>query len=162
MAPQVADYINALIEGGEAKLVVFAWHIQVLDILEAGLAERGWIRVDGRDGAGSVSLLRYRSLSMTRLRKSSWETFSLWVRVRMVLQHVASHGLLAEADWIHGNNEQCADRLDRGGQRSKVQFDIFVAPGSIGEKVLAVALRDARVTTKALDRLPTDAVQFAD
>jgi SNF2 family DNA or RNA helicase len=68
------------------------------------------------------------------------------------LQDVCSHALLAEADWTHGNNVQCFDRLDRGGQRAQVQGDIFVAPGSIAEKVLASALRKAQVTFKALDR----------
>ena len=72
------------------------------------------------------------------------------------LQHVACHGLMAEADWTHGNNEQCADRLDRGGQTRTVQFDIFVAPGSLSEKVLAASLRDAAITEKALDRRVDD------
>ena len=135
MAPQVADYINALIEGGEEKLVVFAWHIQVLDILEAGLAEHGVIRVDGRDGAKRKYTKVQEFINDPTKKIILGNVLSLGTGTDG-LQHVASHGLLAEADWIHGNNEQCADRLDRGGQRSKVQFDIFVAPGSIVRKSL--------------------------
>jgi SNF2 family DNA or RNA helicase len=44
------------------------------------------------------------------------------------------------------------DRLDRGGQKQTVQADIFVAPNSLAEKVLAVALRKLSTTNRALDR----------
>src|ERR1700678_2373962 len=47
MAPQVADYIEMLLDGGEEKLVVFAWHIEVLNLLEQKLSKYGTIRVDG-------------------------------------------------------------------------------------------------------------------
>jgi SNF2 family DNA or RNA helicase len=161
MAPQVAEYIAMLVEAGEEKLVLFAWHVAVLDILEGELEKYGVIRVDGRDGARR----KYRKVQEFINDQSKQiilgNVLSLGTGTDG-LQSVASHGLLAEADWIHGNNEQCADRLDRGGQRAKVQFDIFVAPGSIAEKVLAVALSDARVIAKTLDRKATDVVQFAD
>ncbi len=160
MAPQVANYIDALFDQGEEKLVVFAWHVDVLDILEAKLAKRGVVRVDGRDGAKAKYRKVQEFINDPRKQVILGNVLSLGTGTDG-LQSVASHGLLAEASWIHGDNEQCADRLDRGGQREKVQFDIFVAPGSIAEKVLAVALQDARTVTKVLDRRPTDAVQFA-
>jgi SNF2 family DNA or RNA helicase len=68
------------------------------------------------------------------------------------LQQVCSHALLAEPDWVHGNNEQAFDRLDRGGQTRTVLGEIFVAPGSISERVLGSALRKGHLTNKALDR----------
>jgi SWI/SNF-related matrix-associated actin-dependent regulator 1 of chromatin subfamily A len=158
MAPQVATYIHELVQGGEEKLVVFAWHTTVLDILVERLNSHGVIRVDGSDGARA----KYRKVQefIDDLSKKIiiGNVLSLGTGTDG-LQRVCSHGLLAEADWIHGNNEQCADRLDRGGQRSKVQFDIFVAPGSIAEKVLAVALRDAQTTEKCLDIRPDAALK---
>lgn len=159
MAPQVGNYVAALLDGGEEKLVLFAWHIQVLDMLEERLSEYGVIRVDGSDGAKRKYTKVQEFINDPDKRIILGNVLSLGTGTDG-LQHVSNHGLLAEADWIHGNNEQCADRLDRGGQRAKVQFDIFVAPGSISEKVLAVSLQDARITTKCLDRLVTDAIQF--
>lgn len=162
MAPQVAAYVGELVEGGEDKLVVFAWHIDVLNILEEKLKDYGVIRIDGRDGP------KVKDAKVKRFAGDPANNVPPDPRVNILLgnilslgtgtdglQHVSCHALLAEADWTHGNNEQCFDRLDRGGQKRQVQGDIFVAPGSIAEKVLAAALRDAQTTHKVLDRRMT-------
>ena len=67
------------------------------------------------------------------------------------LQDVCNHGLIAEADWVPGNNIQAFDRLDRGGQKSQVQGDIFVAPNSIAAKILASSLLKNQTIHRALD-----------
>ena len=157
MAPQVANYIEALLDSGEEKLVLFAWHVQVLDILEERLNRFGVTRVDGRDGAKRKYNKVQEFINDPAKKIILGNVLSLGTGTDG-LQSVASHGLLAEASWVHGDNEQCADRLDRGGQRAQVQFDIFVAPGSIAERVLAVALMDAKTVEKALDRSVKDVV----
>jgi SWI/SNF-related matrix-associated actin-dependent regulator of chromatin subfamily A-like protein 1 len=157
MAPQVAEYVAMLLDGGETKLTLFAWHIEVLDILCRRLAKYGVIRVDGSDGAKRKYTKVQEFINDPSKQVIIGNVKSLGTGTDG-LQHVSSHGLMAEADWTHGNNEQCADRLDRGGQNETVQFDIFVAPGSIAEKVLAAALRDAEVCDKALDRKVEDGV----
>lgn len=151
MAPQVAEYLRMLVEGGEDKLVVFAWHIEVLDILCGALQRYGLVRVDGRDSAKAKDRKVREFIGEPGTRFILGNVLSLGTGTDG-LQEVCSHALLAEADWVMGNNQQCFDRLDRGGQRMQVQGDIFVAPGSIAEKVLASALRKAQVTYKALDR----------
>jgi len=155
MAPQVAEYVAMLMDCGETKLTLFAWHTSVLDILCARLADCGIIRVDGSDGAKRKYTKVQEFINDPSKQIIIGNVLSLGTGTDG-LQKVSSHGLMAEADWTHGNNEQCADRLDRGGQQQTVQFDIFVAPGSIAEKVLAAALRDAQVTHKALDRKVED------
>ncbi len=160
MAPQVADYVDMLLDGGEDKLVVFAWHIEVMDILEKHLARWGVIRVDGSDGAKRKYTKVQEFINDPKKHIILGNVLSLGTGTDG-LQRVSCHGLMAEADWTHGNNEQCADRLDRGGQSRTVQFDIFVAPGSIAEKVLAAALRDAQITNKALDRRVQDVIGFS-
>jgi len=151
MAPQVADYLDMLIRGAEDKLVVFAWHIEVLDILCAKLGKYGIVRVDGRDSAVAKDRKVRSFIQDPTKHLLLGNVLSLGTGTDG-LQDVANHALLAEADWVHGNNVQCFDRLDRGGQREQVQGDIFVAPGSIAEKVLASALRKAQITHRALDR----------
>ena len=47
MAPEAAKYAEMILEGGEAKLVVFAHHKKVLDILEHALSAYGVCRIDG-------------------------------------------------------------------------------------------------------------------
>ena len=67
------------------------------------------------------------------------------------LQHVCNHAIIAEPDWVPGNNQQAFDRLDRGGQKRQVLGDIFVAPNSFAEKILASALRKGKVINSVLD-----------
>lgn len=151
MAPQIADYVDMLIDGGEDKLVIFAWHIDVLNILEERWAKHGVVRIDGRDsGAGKDRKVR-------QFIKDPSITICLGNTLAMGtgtdgLQEVSCHALICEPDWTPGNNLQAFDRLDRGGQERKVQGDIFVAPNSIAERILASALRKLQTVDKALDK----------
>jgi SNF2 family DNA or RNA helicase len=151
MAPLSAEYCNMLLDGGEEKLVVFGHHIQVLDLLCHELAPWGVVRIDG-------------SLSQQNKQKRVDE-FRLNPRIQVVvgnmqsmgtgtdgLQEVAHRAVFAEPDWVPGTNQQAVDRLDRGGQKVKVQADFLVAPGSFLERILASALRKHQTTDKALDR----------
>lgn len=151
LAPQIADYIDMLIDGGEEKLVVFAYHHEVLDILQKQWMKHQVIRVDGRTSAqnkiNAVELFQAdprRQIFLGQIQACGTGTDGL--------QTVSNHALIAEADWVHGTNEQAFDRLDRGGQNRVVQGDIFVAPNSFSEKILASALRKGQTVYSALDR----------
>lgn len=150
MAPQVASYVDMLLQGGEEKIVLFAWHIEVMNILERALAKWGVTRIDA-------------TISPTR-KQARVDDFIANPAQRVILgntltmgtgtdglQHVAQHALIAEPDWTPGNNIQCFDRLDRYGQQGQVQGDIFVTVGSVAERVLAGALRKLAIIDKALD-----------
>ena len=154
IAPQAAAYIEELIRGGEEKLVVFGWHISVLDILQHKLHGLGLVRVDGATSAAAKDARIKQFVSDPRVRIILGNVLSLGTGTDG-LQHVAAHALIVEGSWVPGENIQCFDRLDRGGQQRQVQGDIFVAPGSILEKVLASALRKLQTTNKVLDRRVT-------
>lgn len=151
MAPQVADYVAMLINGGEEKLVVFAWHKEVMDILEQRLARYGLIRVDGSTSASKKERLCKSFIENPGIQIALGNLLSMGVGTDG-LQLVSSHALIAEPDWTPGNNIQAFDRLDRGGQTRTVQGDIFVAPNSFAERVLGAALRKNQTIHKALDR----------
>ncbi len=151
LAPQVADYIDMLIEGGEEKLVLFAWHIEVLNILEQRLAKHGLVRIDGSTGAKKKDHLITQFIENPGINVCLGNLLSMGTGTDG-LQRVSNHALIAEPSWTPGENVQAFDRLDRGGQMRQVQGDIFVAPNSLAERVLASALRKNQVTHKALDR----------
>ena len=149
-APLVADYVKMALDGGEDKIVLFAWHIEVLNILQERLGRYGVVRVDG-------------STTPTQRKKRS-DDFQSDPSIRVFLgniqsigtgvdglQKVCSHALFAECSWTPGENQQAVDRLDRIGQEGVVQADFLVAPGSLDEKILAAALRKMRETHKVLD-----------
>ncbi len=149
LAPQAADYVATWLDGGEDKIVVFGWHIEVLDILQEKLARYGVLRIDG-------------STSPKR-RQTSVDTFIRDPHMRVMLgniqsmgtgvdglQEVATHCVLAEPSWTPGENQQAVDRLDRGGQKGHVQADFLVAPGSLLEKILVKALEKAQTIHKTI------------
>lgn len=150
MAPPAADYLDTLLESGEEKLVVFAWHHEVMDILEKKLQKWGVLRwVAGANKANDHRKELFINDPTYHVALGNVLTLGTGTDG---LQSVCNHALVVEADWVPGNNIQCFDRLDRGGQTRTVQGDIFVVPGSFAEKILASALRKLQTTHKALDR----------
>lgn len=154
LAPQAVDYARMLLEGGVEKLVLFYWHIEVGDILEAGLHPFGVCRVDGKSTPVVKEARKDQFINDPGYRVMMGNVLSLGTGTDG-LQAVSSYCLIAEPDWVPGNNEQCVQRLDRRGQSQTVNADILVAPGSIAEKVLAQALRKRRVVHNSLDRRAT-------
>lgn len=150
MAPQIADYIDMLLDGGEEKIVLFYWHIAVGDILEKKLRKHGVARIDGSTSSAKRERERTRFARDPKCQVILGNLQAMGVGVDG-LQEVAWHVLLAEPDWVPGANQQAIDRLDRGGQKGQVQADLFVAPGSLAEKILASALRKMGTIHKSLD-----------
>lgn len=151
LAPQVADWVEMLIEGGEDKIVLFAWHHEVMDILERRLEKYGIVRIDGSTGTVRKQRLVDRFIGTPSIQVCLGNIQSMGVGTDG-LQTVSNHALIAEPSWTPGDNIQAFDRLDRGGQKRQVQGDIFVAPGSFAERVLASSLRKLQVVHSALDR----------
>jgi SWI/SNF-related matrix-associated actin-dependent regulator 1 of chromatin subfamily A len=151
IAPQISDYVQMLLDGGDEKLVIFAWHIEVLDILERGLRKNGTVRIDGRTSPAAKDRLVRQFVADPGIQVALGNIQAMGTGTDG-LQEVATHGLIAEPSWTPGENIQCGDRLDRGGQKGRVQLDIFVAPNSIAERVLASSLRKLAVTDAALDK----------
>jgi SNF2 family DNA or RNA helicase len=151
MAPQVADYIDMLINGGEEKITLFAWHREVMDILEQRLQHHGLIRIDGSTSSVKKERLVNKFMNEPSCQIALGNLLSMGVGTDG-LQKVSWHALIAEPSWVPGDNLQAFDRLDRGGQELQVQGDIFVAPNSFAERVLASSLRKLSTINKALDR----------
>lgn len=150
LAPQIAEYAADFLDGSDEKLCIFGWHIDVLDIFENELSRFGTARVDGRKSANA--------------RQKAVEDFVGRDNVRVFigniqaagtgldgLQKVCSRCYLAEPDWVPAQNEQAVSRLDRLGQENLVSAEIFVAPGSISEKILVKALEKLNVIHRVLD-----------
>lgn len=151
IAPQVAEYAKDFLEGSDEKLCIFAWHISVLDILEDALKDYGTVRIDGKKSA--------------KQREKAVDDFQKKNNIRVFigniqaagtgldgLQKVCSRCYIAEPDWVPAQNEQAVSRLDRIGQDNPVSCDIFVAPGSVSEKILVKALEKMNVIHRVLDQ----------
>lgn len=151
LAPQIADYAADFLEGSEEKLCIFAWHLEVLDILENELSRFGTVRIDGRKSANArqKAVDDFVSQAHTRVFIGNIQAAGTGLDG---LQHVCSHCFLAEPDWVPAQNEQAVSRLDRIGQKEIVSAEIFVAPESISEKILVKALEKMNVIHRVLDQ----------
>lgn len=149
IAPLAADYVQMLLEGGEEKIVVFAWHHEVLDILMKKLARYSPLRIDGSTPPSRKPLI-VAAFGRSGSRLLIGNLLSLGTGTDG-LQEFCQRGVAAEADWVAGNNTQAIDRLDRMGQTGQVLFDFLVAQGSYSEHVLGSALRKHKITHSALD-----------
>lgn len=151
LAPQVADYVEMLLDGGEDKLVLAGWHISVLDIWCKALEKYGIVRIDGSVGPKNKEKLVRRFVEDPKCRVAIGNMQSMGTGTDG-LQEVCNHILIGEASTVPGENEQMVDRLDRGGQDRTVQADFFVAPNSLMERILASSLKKLTVTHAALDK----------
>jgi SNF2 family DNA or RNA helicase len=150
IAPQVADYAKMCLDGGEEKIVIGAWHKSVLDILEGRLAGHGVVRIDGSTTLKQREHRIKTFIEDPRCHVLVGNMLAMGIGVDD-LQRVCQHALIAEPDPVPGTNEQFVGRLDRIGQEGLVQADLFVAPGSLLERILAKALHKRQNTHLALD-----------
>lgn len=150
LAPQIADYAADFLDGSDEKLTIFGWHLEVLDIFQERLSRFGTALVNGRKSANA--------------RQNAVDDFVKNPHTRVFigniqaagtgldgLQKVCSRCYLAEPDWVPAQNEQAVSRLDRFGQTELVNAEIFVAPGSISEKILVKALEKMNIIHRVLD-----------
>lgn len=151
IAPQVADYVRMLFDGGEEKLVLAGWHHDVLDIWERELADFGVVRIDGHTLAKQKDIRVQQFIQDRKTRLCIGNMQSMGVGTDG-LQEVCSHMLIGEPSPVPGDNEQMVDRLNRIGQAGTVQADFFVAPNSILERILASSLRKMQGIHAALDK----------
>ena len=149
IAPLAADYVQMVLEGGEERVIVFAWHVDVLDILMKKLARYNPLRIDGSTPPSRKPAIVAR-FAQPGQRLLIGNILSLGTGTDG-LQEICQRGIAAEASWVAGENEQAIDRLDRMGQKGQVLFDFIVAQGSYSEHVLGSSLRKKRVTHAALD-----------
>lgn len=148
-APQAAEYVRTLLEGGVEKIVVFGWHIEVLTILQQKLMRYGVVRIDGSTTGKARQAGVDSFITNPNIRVMLGNIQSMGVGVDG-LQKVSQRCVLVEPSWTPGDNQQAIDRLDRGGQLGRVQADFLVPPGSIIEKILVAALKKAKIIHETL------------
>lgn len=150
LAPQIIDYAIDFLEGSDEKLAIFGWHLDVLTLLEQGLSKFGTVRIDGSKSPNA----RQKAVD-DFIEKENIRVFIGNIQAAGTgldgLQTVCSRCYLAEPDWVPAQNEQAVSRLDRIGQENLVSAEIFVAPGSISEKILVKALEKMNVIHRVLD-----------
>lgn len=156
-APAVCDYIEDLLKGGTAKLVVAAWHTSVLTLLRERLEKYGLVCIDGS------TTLRARQKAVDRFNGNPAIGLAPDPDVRIILGQTQVIGegftlteaqdvVLAEPDWVPGKIAQVVDRCHRFGQRGTyVLAHLPVVPNTLDEKIVSTAIEKDQSIYLALD-----------
>ena len=149
VAPRAVEHVKILFDGGVEKILLGAWHHSVMDYLEKNLQQFGVLRLDGKTPKGRIEAMKAIFQSDPKVGiwlgqlQASGEGHNLTA---------ASHVVLAEPSWVPKDNEQFIDRAHRIGQKGNVLAQFLVAPGSLAERILGVAIEKAQVIHATLDR----------
>jgi SWI/SNF-related matrix-associated actin-dependent regulator 1 of chromatin subfamily A len=147
-APGVIGYIEDLLESGVEKVVIGAWHIQVMELMREKLKHYGLVYMDGRTSDAN--------------KQRAVDAFQTQAATRIILGQMLPLGegwtltaakdvVLAEPFWVPGKNDQLVDRCHRLGQTDNVIGHIPVVPGTLDERILGTVIEKDKNIYLALD-----------
>lgn len=136
--PALVERLKDEFESGLDKVVIFAWHKDVIDRLAYYLSEFNAVHVDG-----SVS---------AEARQVRIDMFQNRPDCRVFIGNIKAAGvgldltaacelIFAETSWVPGDNEQAAMRITGVNQKRAARVRYAVLPGSIDERLTEVNRR---------------------
>ena len=139
-APYVANYVFDVWEQVSCSVLVFYWHKEAGDILQAKLQEADLIvrRIDGSTSADKRTEYE-RAFNAGEIDVLLGQIASMGVAIN--LQQGSHYGIFAEMDWSPAAKDQALRRLWRLGQKTHVQIDICQAEHPLDEAVSMVVDR---------------------
>lgn len=155
-APIMVEAVRDVLET-EDKVVVFAHHLDVIEVLRAGLEEYGVAVLTGECSQAD--------------RQASVDIFQTDPRCRVFIGGIkaagvgltltaASHVMFAELDYVPGVLSQCEDRCHRIGQTDSVLIQHYVLEDSIDCRMAEVLVEKQAVLDRVLDGGGAEAQQI--
>ncbi len=149
-APHVVSYVaDALDADPDKKVVIFAHHHEVEDLLAEGLERFGTVTVDGRTAADQRSerVAVFQHNDTVRVFVGGIQAAGLGITLT-----AANHVVMAEIDWVPGNVTQAEDRCHRIGQNSAVLVQHIVVEDSIEARMVKKIVEKQNIIDKSLDK----------
>lgn len=139
------ELIEQDMAAGVQKIVVFAWHRDVLRALQSRLAKYGARVIDGStsDGARTHIVRKFQTNAPCRV-----VLCQIAAAATNIDLSVADDGLFVETDWVDGNNKQAAHRLVSRFKTRPVRLRILSIAGSVDERIQRAALRKCKEVEK--------------
>jgi SWI/SNF-related matrix-associated actin-dependent regulator 1 of chromatin subfamily A len=145
--PQAVEYITGMLAAGTDKILVFAHHIQVVEMLADGLKQYKPAVI-----MGSTPVKKRQDIVREFQTDPNCQVF--------IGNEAAEEGLtltaaadvvLVEPEWVPGKNDQRASRAHRIGQTQGVVVHILVVESSLDAKILGSAANKRRDIEKTLN-----------
>lgn len=152
---EVIEHVREVVEAGE-KIVVFAWHKEIVHELQKALP-------------GSVTIVGDDSMDQ---RQRAVDSFQNDPKVQVIICNIKSGGVgitltassrvaFIELPWHPADAEQCEDRCHRIGQKDSVQCTYFLGHETIDEYIYDIIERKRKIVnqvTGAEDEVETNMV----
>lgn len=137
-APLVAAEAEALLDSGVPKLVLMAWHLRTLDVLETTLAPYGVVRVDGSTSNKFARVQTFQSDPKARIFLGQIRAAGEGIPL-----HAARVFMLAELPWAAGDVMQATQRVVSGDCPDAPEIIACMLPGTIDTDVARIIERKA-------------------
>ncbi len=141
----VIDWYRDWTDGLGGKVVFFAHHRDVLQGLEEGIAG-----INGADGVARIDgtmAQHERALAVRHFReRPQCQAFLGQIQAAGTAIDLSTADCLVfvESDWVPGNNEQAAMRIQKVGKAEMNQVFMATLPGSVDEQIQRACLRKVR------------------
>lgn len=146
--PQVIAYVKNLLLT-EEKIVIFAYHREVINRLRKNLAGYGVRCIQG----GMTPQLKQMEVDLF-VNDSNSRIFVGQITAAGIgvdgLQKVSNNVVYAEIDWVPGNMGQSRDRLARIGQENTVIAHYLVVPDTLEDNMMKSVINKGKVITRLL------------
>lgn len=141
-AEAVAENIADMLKNGQVdKIVLFAYHREVISILREKLRDFGAVHVWGGDSDAARQNAIDSFQSQTNVRVFIGQITACATAVTLTAAH---HCVFVETSWVPADNEQAIYRLRRIGQKSQIMVRIAHLDKSIDEAIQRTVARKVR------------------
>ena len=146
-ALQVVGHVKQLVDGGLEKMVVFAHHHSVMDIIEAAFPGE-CVRFDGKTPLDmrERALASFQTDPVIKVFIGNIKAAGLGITLT-----AASHVVFAELPWTPAELVQAEDRCHRIGQTDHVLVQALVVPKSIDARMAELLVEKAEIIKDSLD-----------
>lgn len=146
--PFVIEHLDAMIESGVEKVIVFAHHHAVIDALKSHFGSRAVV-VDGRVEKDARMAAADAFQSDDRVQVFVGGIIPAGVGLTLT---AAAHVVFAELDWVPGNMNQAEDRAHRIGQANSVLVQHLVFAESLDANMARTLVEKQAVIERGLDK----------
>lgn len=130
--PVVVDWCRDWFDGGGGKLVLFAYHHDVIAALAVGLLEFGVCGLDGSTPSGERQRVVDKFQNDPKCQVFIGQITAAGVGITLT---ASSNTVFVESSWVPSDNEQAAMRIHRIGQKNACLVRFATLAGSLDEQI---------------------------
>jgi len=146
--PQCIEFIKNALRNKE-KMVIFAFHREVIHTLSEELKEYGVVKllggmtVEAKETAKNTFIAGTPRIFIGQIQAAGQGIDGL--------QGATDYAIFVESDWVPGNLNQAVDRLHRMGQQNPVLAHFLVAEGTIESDMIGSVIRKSKIINQLVN-----------